>query len=269
MIEFLLQLADRDVHEIAAAFQAHRLAAPITAANMQRFVADCIAAPVAGELQGLIDKGYTAAQLALVLDMLLRDRARRPPVEQLIDLVTTGPEASGVTCRDTSVVVRELFAHAQRSVLVAGYAVYQGQQVFRALADRMQELPQLNVRMFLDVQRGAGDTSTASELVHRFGYRFRSQQWPLDHPLPQLYYDPRSLELDADKRACLHAKCVVVDDEAVFVSSANFTEAAQERNIEVGLLVKSCRLAEQVVLHFDTLLAANLLAPMQPSSTAM
>ena len=107
----------------------------------------------------------------------------------------------------------------------------------------MQELPQLKVRMFLDVQRGTGDTSAASELVHRFAHRFRTQQWPPDRPLPRLYYDPRSLELDADKRACLHAKCVVVDAEAVFISSANFTEAAQERNIEVGLLLKSCRLA--------------------------
>ena len=259
MTEYLLQLADRDLSEVAAALQAHRLAAPITAVSMQRFVADCMAAPVAGELQGLIDKGYTAAQLALVLEMLVHDRAQRPAIEQVVDLVTTGPEASGVTGRDTSVVVRELFAHAQRSVLVAGYAVYQGQQVFRALADRMQELPQIKVRMFLDVQRGAGDTSTASELVHRFAHRFRTQQWPPDRPLPQLYYDPRSLELDADKRACLHAKCVMVDGEAVFISSANFTEAAQERNIEVGLLVRSRWLAERVTWHFETLLNVGLL----------
>jgi phosphatidylserine/phosphatidylglycerophosphate/cardiolipin synthase-like enzyme len=262
MSEYLLQLADRDLSEIAAALRAHRLASPITAVGIQRFVAACIAAPVADELQRMMDQGYSTAQLATVLAMLVRDRTQRPAVEQVMDLVTTGPEAPGVTSRDTSVVVRELFAHAERSVLVAGYAVYQGQQVFRALADRMQELPQLKVRMFLDVQRGAGDTSTASELVHRSAHRFRTQQWPPDRPLPQLYYDPRSLELDADKRACLHAKCVVVDGEAVFISSANFTEAAQERNIEVGLLVKSCRLAEQVVLHFDTLLAANLLVPV-------
>jgi hypothetical protein len=44
----------------------------------------------------------------------------------MIDLVTTGPEPGGITNRDTSVVVRELFAHAKESVLVVGYAVYQG-----------------------------------------------------------------------------------------------------------------------------------------------
>jgi phosphatidylserine/phosphatidylglycerophosphate/cardiolipin synthase-like enzyme len=115
--------------------------------------------------------------------------------------------------------------------------------------------------MFLDVQRGPGDTSTAAEVVHRFAHRFKTQQWPPDRPLPQVFYDPRSLDMAADKRACLHAKCIVVDGESVFISSANFTEAAQERNIEVGLLARSRSLAERLVLHFDTLRAANLLMP--------
>lgn len=158
-------------------------------------------------------------------------------------------------------MVRELFAHAEKSVLVAGYAVYQGQQVFAALADRMEAVPQLKVRMFLDVQRGPGDTSTAGEIVQRFAHRFKTQQWPPDRPLPQVFYDPRSLDLSAEKRSCLHAKCIVVDGQSVFISSANFTEAAQERNIEVGLLVRCGALADRLVVHFDTLLAANLLLP--------
>lgn len=44
-------------------------------------------------------------------------------------LVMSGPEAPGVANRDTRVVVRELFANAQVSVLVAGYAIYQGKSV--------------------------------------------------------------------------------------------------------------------------------------------
>jgi phosphatidylserine/phosphatidylglycerophosphate/cardiolipin synthase-like enzyme len=126
----------------------------------------------------------------------------------------------------------------------------------------MQTLPQLNVRMFLDVQRGPADTSTDAELVRRFAHRFQTQQWPPDRPLPQVFYDPRSLDLAPDKRACLHAKCIVVDSESVFISSANFTEAAQERNIEVGLLVRSRSLADRLILHFDTLMTQGLLVPV-------
>ena len=145
---------------------------------------------------------------------------------------------------------------------MAGYAVYQGQRVFAALADRMQALPQLNVRMFLDVQRGPCDTSTHAEIVRRFVHRFQNQQWPPDRPLPKAFYDPRSLDLAPDKRACLHAKCIVVDGQSVFISSANFTEAAQERNIEVGMLVRSRSLADRIVVHSGTLLSANLLVAM-------
>ena len=46
----------------------------------------------------------------------------------------------------------------------------------------------------------------------------------------------------------------MVDGEQVFVSSANFTEAAHERNIEVGLLVQSVALADRVCRFFDALL---------------
>ncbi|MFZ1932304.1 MAG: DISARM system phospholipase D-like protein DrmC [Thermoguttaceae bacterium] len=259
MSDRLLQLADSDLRELAAVLRARRLAAPFTAMSVQRLIASPAAGDVAGELQRLADHGFQAEQMAAMFDLLVRDRCRRPKVEDALDLVTTGPEVPGVTNRDTGVVVRELFACAKRSVLVAGYAVYQGREVFRALADRMAELPELKVRMFLDVQRGPGDTSMASEVVKRFAERFKTREWPEGGPLPKVFYDPRSLDLESDKRACLHAKCVVVDDEAVFISSANFTEAAQERNIEMGLLVRSHWLAERVTRHFETLLGAGLL----------
>ncbi len=64
-----------------------------------------------------------------------------------MDLVTTGGGA-GTGNRTTAVLVGELFRNAQQSVLVAGYAVYQGQKVFQAVADRMQASPDLSVLTF-------------------------------------------------------------------------------------------------------------------------
>ena len=60
----------------------------------------------------------------------------------------------------------------------------------------------------------------------------------------------------------MHAKCIVVDRQELFISSANFTEAAQNRNIKVGLLVRSASLADNLVRHFDTLVAEKLLSPI-------
>src|SRR5207244_1490016 len=118
--------------------------------------------------------------------------------------------------RDTGVVVRELFGAATTEVVVAGFAIYQGREVFRRLAERMAELPALRVRMYLDVHRGPGDTTVASELAWKFVNRFRAINWPGER-LPELYFDPRSLDENQDKRSSLHAKCVVVDRRIAFV----------------------------------------------------
>ena len=63
----------------------------------------------------------------------------------------------------------------------------------------------------------------------------------------------------------LHAKAVVVDDEAVFVTSANLTEAALDRNIEIGLLVRDRTLAATMTRHFTTLIEQSLLQPLPGS----
>ena len=123
----------------------------------------------------------------------------------------------------------------------------------------MATMPGLKVRLFLDIQRGQGDTTLASLLVHRFADRFRTTQWPANRPLPEVYYDPRSLVISHNEKSAMHAKCIVVDGRDLFVSSANFTEAAQNRNLEVGLLIRSASLAENLARHFDVLVEQGLL----------
>ncbi len=83
------------------------------------------------------------------------------------------------------------------------------------------------------------------------------KNWP-GSSRPNVYYDPRSLELDGPA-GVLHAKALVTDDEAVFVTSANFTEAALDRNIEIGLLVRDRALAANLTCHFQGLIDRKLL----------
>jgi phosphatidylserine/phosphatidylglycerophosphate/cardiolipin synthase-like enzyme len=185
--------------------------------------------------------------------MLLRDRSDGRKSEPPIDLVTSGPEAPGIANRDTAVVVRELFAHAKKSVLIFGYAVYQGASVFEALAHRMDEVSGLDVTLFLDIARPDKNTTPSEILVSRYAQRFRESQWPKDCRLPVVFYDPRSVDDEKAVRSSLHAKCVVVDTEQVFVSSANFTRAGQERNIEIGLKIQSIWLTQRIHHHFQLL----------------
>lgn len=114
-----------------------------------------------------------------------------------------------------------------------------------------------------------GDTSQAEGVLRRFAQRFQTHEWPGGR-LPEVYYDPRSLELEAAKRSSLHAKCIVVDRGAAFVTLANFSEAAQTRNIEVGALIRCQRFAARLIEQFNTLVDTeilkflDLLRPAQP-----
>jgi hypothetical protein len=147
----LCLLTSEDLGQLAGALRAGRIAPPFSPLVLKRYIPGSVAARVADELQQRVQEGMEPSHLANCLEILCQDRRQRPIAEDLIDLVWTGPEAPGIVNRDTSVVVRELFQSARESVLIAGYAVYQGHLVFKELAERMDQSPELEVQMFLDV----------------------------------------------------------------------------------------------------------------------
>ena len=111
-----------------------------------------------------------------------------------------------------------------------------------------------------DIQRKRGDTSASDEVVRRFADRFWKTDWP-GSSRPSVFFDPRSLD-PAGPAGVLHAKAVVVDDEGVFITSANFTEAALNRNIELGVLIRDRAFALTVAGYFRNLIDRDLLKPL-------
>lgn len=181
----------------------------------------------------------------------------RPPQT---DLVWSGPKVPGLHARDTRRVYEELLGSAARSIWVSTYAYFDGPRAFEVLARHMDETPQMRVTLLLNIQRKWGDTTAADELVRRFADRFWGEDWP-GKSRPRVYFDPRSLD-PSHSKGVLHAKAVVADDEVVFMTSANLTEAAWDRNIEMGLLVRDRALALSVTTHFNALIDKGLLSPL-------
>lgn len=172
----------------------------------------------------------------------------------------TGPEVPGTSSRDTAIVVPELWRSAQHDILMSTFVVHDVATVFLPLAERMDEVPALRVRIFLNINRTPRDTALESELLREFADQFR-RAWPAPRQgsgRPEIYYDPRGLSADSAVRAFWHAKCVVVDEDASFVTSANFTEWAHQRNVEAGVLVRSRSFNAQLRQQFDSLVGARL-----------
>lgn len=187
--------------------------------------------------------------LALVLEAFLEGSEQE---RDFIDLVLSGPEVPGVPTSDTAAVMRAMIETAERRILLVGYAVHNGKKLFARLAEKMEADSELEVTMCLDIARRR-DTSLDEEVVRRFSRTFADLHWPRESRRPQIYYDPRSL----NGGSSLHAKCVVVDGREALISSANFTEAAQRRNIEAGVLVRDAGLVRRVEDYFTGLIAGD------------
>ena len=93
--------------------------------------------------------------------------------------------------------------------------------------------------------------------MRKFADRFWKVAWP-GTAKPRVFYDPRALDIDGPGTV-LHAKAMVVDDERVLVTSANFTEAALDRNIELGLLVRDRAITASIKAHFQGLAESGVL----------
>jgi phosphatidylserine/phosphatidylglycerophosphate/cardiolipin synthase-like enzyme len=118
----------------------------------------------------------------------------------------------------------------------------------------------MEVFLLLNIERKHGDSSARDELVRRFADRFWGNDWP-GKRRPTVFFDPRSLE-EKHAEGVLHAKAVVKDESVLFITSANLTEAALDRNIELGLVLRDPAMAANVVAHFRTLIDHGLLLPL-------
>ena len=258
MIDVLHKLSVSDLSSLALALRSGRLSPPVSELSVKRHCGVAQASSVASSINLLVTDGMHPRHIATLFDAVIQTRKSHPTESELVELVWSGPEARGVTNRDTGVVVRELFGSALTEVIVAGFAVYQGHSLFLRLVERMTEIPELKVKLYLEVRRPLGDTSPSSELIWKFKNNFQTHQWP-GEKLPELYYDPRSLDENQEKRSSLHAKCIIVDRRMAFVTSANFTEAAQLRNIEAGSLIRSEAFSSELAMQFEQLTIENLL----------
>ncbi len=247
---------------LAQGLEAGWLEPPFRSSQLHGHVPEELMKLVQAELKEMAADGMSPAHIARLLHVLADERAAAQVIADRVELVWSGLDLEGSTTRDTEIVVRQLFREAERSLLVASYAVDKGKKaesLFGSLADRMDREPELEVRFFLNVHRKSlKDETPESVRLREFADAFRREIWPGER-LPQVFHDPRSLAIGGKARACLHAKCVIADEDRALISSANFTEAAQARNIEAGVLIIDASLARALKAQFDTLVERGAL----------
>jgi len=257
-LQCLASLDQKELVRLADILVSEQSVPPLTELSLQNYLTRENASQVAQLFQDLQKKNISTSQLAIILRAFVAGTQSAKDTPPPVEVVVTGPDTT-TRNRDTAVVVRQLFGKAQHQVLVVGYAIHQGKSVFQKLGQRLDSDESIRATLCLNIERGHGNTSLSQGIIERSAIEFEQNIWP-GKRLPKVYYDPRSLDISESTVTSMHAKCVVIDGKEALVTSANFTEAAQVRNIELGLLVKSSAIATQIEEHFQGMIQNEILS---------
>ena len=182
------------------------------------------------------------AGVAIAVALESVEVAQRAADIPLVEVVVTGPDSPAAPVRLTSEVVCQLINQATQRVTLVSYAAYQITSVIAALDAAVARgvVVSLIVESAENLEGGGGADAYA---------KYRIYHWPIDRREPP--------------DAKLHAKAVIVDSRDVLLTSANMTNAAYDKNIELGVLCRGGSVARQVQHHFDSLMARGVLQPAQ------
>lgn len=257
------ELAAKNLAEIARMLASGtlRLDDPAFALQRRGFADPAVQAAIAW-LRSLYRDGFTAAQAARLVAALADERARVEHARDDIELVWTGPEGHSSENRDSARVLEEMFQAATSSVLMCGYNIQPGAH-FDALALAIKSHPRLRVRWFTHVFTEQMPSYADALRAHDAG--LRAVFGPTMRARIDFFRPSSALVTEAmARRFSVHAKCVLVDGRKLLVTSANFSAAAQERNIEVGLTLDDARLAAQLRALFDALVSRGDMVAHSP-----
>jgi phosphatidylserine/phosphatidylglycerophosphate/cardiolipin synthase-like enzyme len=168
-----------------------------------------------------------------------------------VSVVWSGPPTHTVPVRRTDQALLELIRGARARLVVVSFAVYRVETVASALVAAAERGVDVAVVLESAIESGGSVRyEMAAALGNEVAECAKLYSWPASRR-------PRN---KAGSLASLHAKCAVADDATLLISSANLTESALQRNMELGLLVRGGPIPARVHRHFETLIATGDLA---------
>jgi phosphatidylserine/phosphatidylglycerophosphate/cardiolipin synthase-like enzyme len=252
-LSIFLQFPASTLRECAQSLRGGSLRHGVTAGLLQPLFGSK-AADVADQLGKLTSLGCPPPVLAALADALAASQSTTEDALRSVFPVLSGPSVPGVPVIATPTIVRGLFEEAMSKVLVSSYVFHDAKDLLAPLADRMDADPEFDVTIITDLSHARKNDEPVPVLSNRVKQQFLTHSWP-GQRTPNLWHDPRALlNPDRSKSGVMHAKTVIIDESVAFVTSANFTEAAQHRNIEAGVIIRHRAHVEVFRRYFDGLI---------------
>lgn len=241
-------VAETDSKQLAGVLGAIRERAH-DARSARRIIERYAPATLAPELTELFAAGDFAVVLTALESALAAVKRTREDLGRT-EIVWTGPETKTLAVRPTRAVVLELIARASSKLTLVTYASYDVADLVKALDEARLERG-VAVRVILETREDSlrGEGPDAAQALRHLPLAVPVYRWPKEGRGPN--------------GASMHVKCLVRDGVEVFVSSANITSAALDRNMELGLVVDGGEAARIIEQHFDDLVERRVLVPLR------
>jgi phosphatidylserine/phosphatidylglycerophosphate/cardiolipin synthase-like enzyme len=165
-----------------------------------------------------------------------------------VELVWTGPSTGQVPVRHTEQVLCQVIDAAKRRIFLVSFVAYEVDSIIRALRGAIGRQVHIDVLLESSSEYGGKVSHDSVDSMRKI------------FPSIDIYvWAPEKKNLPGQLSGAVHAKCAVADGELAFITSANLTTAAMERNMELGVLVKGGDLPSELHRHLEALISTNVI----------
>lgn len=158
------------------------------------------------------------------------------------EIIWTGPSTGLVPIRRTEQALCELISTTTKKLFLVSFIAYEVESILTSLRDAISREVQIDLLLELSEEHGGRVTHNSIGAMQKL--------------LPSINY----YVWDPDKRlkpdqfpGVVHAKCAVGDEKLAFITSANLTSAAMDRNMELGVLLRGGELPLRLQRHWEAL----------------
>jgi cardiolipin synthase A/B len=190
--------------------------------------------------------GNTWGEVSLVIQAITHCRTA---VGKTMEMVWSGPSSVSLSARRIDQILYDLLTQARHRAFLITFSAHRVARLCRALEGAHKR--GVKITLFLETAADS-DGQLSSDALNAF------TGLPL-HQFEILHWPKTQRELNGSGRpGKLHAKCAVIDD-AVVISSANLTDDAFNRNMEMGVVAQDPALADSILTHFSALKERKIL----------
>jgi cardiolipin synthase len=168
--------------------------------------------------------------------------------EQSTELVLTGPTTPFVSARRTEQALLQVINSAEHSLFITSFVAYDVSSIAKALNAANDRGVVISMLLELSQDHGGSITFDAIGKMRTLVPAAKLYAW---HDKADPFSDGR-----------VHAKVAVADGRMCFITSANLTGYALERNMEAGVLISGGDIPRLLEDHLRSLVDTNVVSPV-------